>query len=105
MNLPDSISWVHVPIQDNTPPTLEQIHYVVALIDKAKMEGRRISVHCAWGRGRTGTMLACYLAKQLNLSADEAIARIRQLRPGSVDTEEQENVIRSFVNEMSAAHK
>jgi atypical dual specificity phosphatase len=48
-------------------------------------------VHCAAGKGRTGTILGAYLLKKENLSAKEAITRIRNLRPGSIQTDSQEN--------------
>ena len=35
----DSLEWVHIPIQDETAPTVEQIEHFVSLIDKAESEG------------------------------------------------------------------
>ena len=62
-----------------------------------------MAVHCAWGRGRTGTMLACYLAKAGALSCDEAIEEIRRLRPGSVDTEKQKAALLAYVMSLNAS--
>jgi atypical dual specificity phosphatase len=47
-------------------------------------------VHCAAGIGRTGTILASYLVKYQNLTAKDAIAKIREERPGSIQSESQE---------------
>ena len=61
-----------------------------------------MSVHCLHGRGRTGTMLACYFVKKHNMSAAEAIAEVRHLRPGSVEVLEQEQLVHDysvFINE------
>ena len=60
-----------------------------------------IAAHCAWGRGRTGTMMACYLAKRRHLSAAAAIAEIRRMRPGSVDSEKQENAVHLYVKSLA----
>ena len=59
-----------------------------------------IGVHCRMGMGRTGSMLACYLAKCKNLTAEEAIQEIRRLRPGSIETEDQEKVVAEFVKSL-----
>jgi len=93
----EGIQWIHIPIMDERPPTLEQISQFVSLIEKAKTEKKKIGVHCAWGRGRTGTMCACYLAATKNLTLDGAIDEIRMLRPGSIDTEMQRNAIKGYV--------
>ena len=54
-------------------------------------------MHCRMGMGKTGSMLACYLAKCKKLNAEEAIQEIRKLRPGSIETEDQEKVVTEFV--------
>ncbi|NXG26690.1 DUS23 phosphatase, partial [Grallaria varia] len=48
------------------------------------------------GHGRTGTLLGCYLAKVGNLSGADAIREIRRLRPGSIETPEQEEAVLRF---------
>lgn len=53
-------------------------------------------MHCTLGFGRTGTMLACYLVKERGLCAGDAIAEIRRLRPGSIETYEQEKAVFQF---------
>ncbi|KAG8509908.1 Dual specificity protein phosphatase 23 [Galemys pyrenaicus] len=55
-----------------------------------------VGVHCALGLGRTGTMLACYLVKDRGLAAGDAIAEIRRLRPGSIETYDQEKAVFQF---------
>ncbi|HCA46062.1 MAG TPA: protein-tyrosine-phosphatase, partial [Armatimonadetes bacterium] len=53
------------------------------------------SVHCMAGLGRTGTMIACYLVSQ-GMPAEEAIAEVRRARPGSIQTEQQEQAVRRW---------
>ena len=57
--------------------------------------GQAVAVHCGAGLGRTGTLVACYLVAG-GLSAEEAIAKVRRLRPGSIETLEQEAAVRTF---------
>jgi protein-tyrosine phosphatase len=54
-----------------------------------------VAVHCVVGLGRTGVVLACYFVDQ-DLSAVHAITRVRQLRPGSIETTEQSEAVAEF---------
>ena len=48
-------------------------------------EQRRILLHCAAGLGRTGTMAAKLLIAS-GVPAPQALARVRAVRPGAVET-------------------
>ena len=43
-----------------------------------------IAVHCLAGLGRTGTLIAMYMMKHMGFTANECIAWLRIVRPGSV---------------------
>lgn len=86
---------VHIPIPDMDVPAEEQLEQVMAVIDKARTGGMGVAIHCLAGRGRTGTVLAAYFVHR-GLSAREAIAKVRDLRPGSIEVPEQEEAIRAF---------
>ena len=92
---------LHLPVVDFTPPSLEQIRRAVAFIDEQGKEGA-VAVHCRAGIGRTGTMLAAYLVAQ-GRPAAEAIAEVRRLRPGSIETREQEQVLHLWERELRPA--
>ncbi len=83
-----SIRQTHIPIADFTAPTLEQMIEFVDVATESTGRGEPVAVHCAAGLGRSGTMAAVYLVAN-GASADEAIARVRELRPGSIETEAQ----------------
>ena len=89
------LTELHLPVADFTPPSTEQLATGVAAIREAVASGQRVAVHCGGGLGRTGTLVACYLVDG-GLSADEAIAEVRRLRPGSVETPAQEAAVRDF---------
>ena len=58
-----------------------------------------VGVHCELGRGRTGTMLACYLVAREGYSGDKAISETRARRKGSIETPQQEQAIKDFAGE------
>ena len=86
---------VHIPIPDMTAPTVRQFELCVETIARAKRSGMGVAVHCAAGKGRTGTMLAGYFVAA-GMTADRAIEHVRDLRPGSIETPEQEDAVRLY---------
>lgn len=92
---------LHIPVVDFTPPTLPQIQQFVGTVSSALEREQRVVVHCAGGKGRTGTMMAAWFVAN-GATADEAITKIRTLRPGSIETAAQEAIVRTFAE--SIAH-
>jgi atypical dual specificity phosphatase len=92
----------HEPLEDMEPPTLEQLQRSVSAISKARQQGYHVAVHCGAGLGRTGAVLAAYFVTQ-GLTAASAIQRIRQLRPNSVETTQQEQAIEAFARNFAAS--
>ncbi|NXB66863.1 DUS23 phosphatase, partial [Struthidea cinerea] len=78
------------------PPTPEQIQSFLQIVEEANGRGEAVAVHCMLGYGRTGTLLACYLCKERHLAGGDAIREIRRLRPGSIETPEQEQAVIRF---------
>lgn len=86
------LRWLHLPVTDMTPPSVEQAREFVSFVESALADGLPVGVHCLAGLGRTGTLIACYLVSQ-GLTPEEALDRVRAARPGSVQTEEQERFV------------
>ena len=85
----------HLPVRDFTAPSPEQLAAGVAAIEQAVAEGKKVAVHCGGGLGRTGTLLACYLVR-CGMTSDDAIAQIRAIRPGSVETRAQADAVMAY---------
>ena len=89
----------HIPVDDFAAPEMEQIEEFVGIVKRAKERGGKVVVHCLTGRGRTGAMLACYFVSE-GMTPAEALARVRSLRPGSVETELQEDAVREYAKKL-----
>lgn len=89
---------LHLPVADFSPPSPEQLARGIAAIAEAATAGQRVAVHCGGGLGRTGTFLACYLVHR-GIDADDAIARVRALRPGSIETAGQAAAVLAFAEQ------
>lgn len=73
------------PIEDMGVPRPEQMGEILDLLDDAAALGEPAYVHCLGGRGRTGTVVACYLLRDAArrgepLTAEEALAELTSLR-------------------------
>ena len=85
----------HEPMEDMEAPTQDQLDRSVSAIQRANEQSMGVAVHCGAGLGRTGTVIAAYLVAQ-GLSASAALAKIRRLRPGSIETDEQVEAVELF---------
>ncbi|CAN5165885.1 dual specificity protein phosphatase 23 [soil metagenome] len=83
---------VHIPIPDMTAPTDRQFDLILDTFNRAHQANLGVAVHCAAGRGRTGVVLAAYFVHQ-GQSARDTITKVRNLRPGSIETYDQEEAV------------
>ena len=74
---------VSIPVPDMTPPSDDQVREAIRVIDEEIDHGGRVYVHCWGGRGRTGSVLGCWLAEQPGI--DDALHELNRIRGPQID--------------------
>ncbi|MBT3136445.1 dual specificity protein phosphatase family protein [Alteromonas sp. ALT199] len=77
----EDYKYLNVPVLDHTSPTSEQLVLAINWLNQQISDNKNVVVHCALGRGRSVLVVAAYLlAKNPNLSVDDALRQINQIR-------------------------
>jgi ADP-ribosyl-[dinitrogen reductase] hydrolase len=86
------MEWHHWPIRDyGIPDAAFEATWPVraARLRRLLACSGRVLIHCKGGLGRTGTIAARLLAES-GMASHEAIAAVRAVRPGAIETDAQE---------------
>jgi ADP-ribosyl-[dinitrogen reductase] hydrolase len=89
------MAWFHLPIADVSTPDYRFEEAWSAIGGELRSmldQGRHVLVHCKGGLGRAGTIGARLLV-EMGMTPKMAIARIREVRPGAIETSAQERYV------------
>ena len=96
------IEHIRRPIPDMGISEVQEMKETLDLIDRFLGRGINVYLHCYGGKGRTGTVVGCWLVRH-GLSGEQALERISELRRDlpnrsspSPETREQESFVRKW---------
>ena len=92
------IDWLHLPIRDVDIPDagfMQGWKDISASLQSRLRRGQKVIVHCRGGLGRTG-LVAAMLLVDSGVSADLAMAQVRHVRSGTVETRRQEAFVLGY---------
>lgn len=104
-----TVKNIFIPVENNDAPTVKEVDY---FLDAVTEEQTVWLVHCGGGKGRAGTFLACYIAlygfqkppaescaqRKPICVAGTVIRWLRTMRPGSIETAQQEHFISTWIS-------
>lgn len=93
------MEWLHLPIRDRGVPdaAFEAVWVEAGESLRARLRsGFNVLIHCMGGLGRAGT-IAARLLVELGWAPGEAIRAVRKVRPGALETDEQEDLVHGCV--------
>lgn len=106
--LPSDASYLRFPIWDvNVPKSVEAVHQLIDKMEYLMQQDGYTYLHCWGGVGRTGTIVACYEARQMEEpTLEKALAVMRSRfskmpkasHRKSPETQEQIDFVRRFVD-------
>ena len=89
------MSWLHLPIADGCAPDEQfEAAWLSAFpqLSDALSRGEKVLVHCKGGLGRAGTVAAMLLVDTGD-GPGMAMCKVREERPGAVETDAQEEFV------------
>jgi protein tyrosine/serine phosphatase len=73
-------TYANIPIEDRGVPSPWTLRCILDVIDRSIADENPVYVHCWAGRGRTGTVIGCYLKRHGMAEDKDVIQKLAQLR-------------------------
>jgi protein tyrosine/serine phosphatase len=100
----NSIIFDWMSIIDNDIPTRPFMSKILDAIDHSIENGNPVYTHCWGGRGRTGTVVGCYLARHGFATGEKVLDLLQELRKNAEDSSQvspqttaQFNIVRNWM--------
>jgi protein-tyrosine phosphatase len=83
-----NVTWVKVPLEDgDSLPDQLVLDQLTALVAAMVRDGRRVLVHCTYGKNRSGLLMALIVRELLGCDGRTALERVRAVRHRAVNND------------------
>ncbi len=93
-----SITFDQISIKDFSVSTERQMFRILNQIDMCIKYDKPVYVHCLGGKGRTGTVVGCYLTRHGFATGNDVIVMIKELRKNTEDFSDPSPETREQIN-------
>ena len=90
------MTQLRVPTIDFTAPNLQDVERAVDFINDYRRRGEGVYIHCKAGRGRSATVVLCWLVQARKLSPEAAQQKLLEVRPHVVPNVYRRPVVQQF---------
>ena len=90
------VYWL--PISDAYAPKLDELDYALGWLNDHVASGKKALVHCRFGVGRSGTIIAAYLLKKGN-SLNHVLERMKKM-PATPTSQDQRKIIVEYARKL-----
>jgi len=94
-DVPNQMMYIYFPIFDDDLPDLDKLHAVAKLSAGLIEKGARVLSHCGLGLNRSA-LVAGVILTYLGTSGKEAVALLREKRPGALFNDKFADYLTSF---------
>lgn len=88
--------YYNIPMVNGAPADPQTLEKAVLKINDLIKARHCVLVHCSAGLGRTGMVIASYLIYAMHMDPDEALNKIKSIRPGSLRDKRQIEAVYKF---------
>jgi len=90
------IEQLRLPTVDYSSPSLQTVQRGIEFIESHVALGHKVYVHCKAGRGRSATVVLCWLVKSKNFTPQRAMEYLLERRPHVNKRIHERRVVREF---------
>lgn len=94
----NNIDYLKLPVIDFTSPDIKTVRKGVEFIEECLSQSKRVYVHCKAGRGRSATVVLCWLMHSRNMCSAEAMQLLLKKRPHINKNLRRRYVVKQFEN-------
>lgn len=94
------MNYMYLPVVDFTSPDLDTVLKALSFISDQVENDKKVYVHCRAGRGRSATVVLCWLIREMGVNPEDAMDFLISKRPNVNKKIYQRKVVKEFYKKL-----